>query len=456
MRKLHLSLLATAVFLSPFITSLGVQHFGGLGKEGSFYPIAVGVFIWLIEILFLKKSIHVPSVKSIYCFYGFLVVIIFSGIVNLFDILELRFQGDTGIGRFLVQTGTMIFYFLVVLYVYNIFYEEKRNPILFFQRWILLSLVLAGTYSLFELGRMGGNTLSSDIITFIDRLFRGGEANGIVEYFRVRSLAAEASYFGMYTALVLPWVLGECFLKRSKYPSFFFLILGYIIVLVLFSLSRTAYMVMAIEGFLFLLMFRGMVWGERKRLVVFAIIFFTGVGLSSEFIMASLPKVDVAEVYESLLSDNNLSNVARYGAQIAAWNIFLDHPLLGVGYGMYGFYAPDYYPEEAWRSVEISMWATNGTGWPWPPAHSLYARVLAELGGIGLLVYVALLISLFCAVWRCGTTKDVDRMAERRILALTMFGIVLQGFNVDAFRIMPMWIIFALILVVASKGREES
>ena len=94
MRKLHLSLLATAVFLSPFITSLGVQHFGGLGKEGSFYPIAVGVFIWLIEILFLKKSIHVPSVKSIYCFYGFLVVIIFSGIVNLFDSSLSRISWD--------------------------------------------------------------------------------------------------------------------------------------------------------------------------------------------------------------------------------------------------------------------------------------------------------------------------------------------------------------------------
>lgn len=457
MKKVHLFLLAMGIFLSPFITSLGVQHFGGLGKEGSFYPIAAGVFVWLIEILFLKKSVHVPSGKSIYFFYAFLVIIIFSGVVNFFDILELRFQGEIGIGRCLVQTGTMFFYFLVVLYVYNIFYEEKRNQILFFRRWILLSFVLAGAYSLLELGKIGGNSLSSDVIIFIDHLFRaGGEADDISNYFRIRSLTAEASYFGMYIAIVLPWVLEKSFLDRSRYQSLFFLVFGYIIVLVLFSLSRTAYMVVAIELVVFLLMFPHVVWEERKRLSVFVIVFFTAAVLSSEFISATLPKVDVAEVYESLLSDNNLSNVARYGSQLAAWNIFLEHPILGVGYGMYGFYAPDYYPEEAWRSVEISMWATNGSGWPWPPAHSLYARVLAELGGLGLLVYGALLISLFCAVWRCGTTKDIGRMTEKRILALTMLGIVLQGVNVDAFRIMPMWIVFALILVVASKGREES
>lgn len=454
LKQLHLFLLALGILFSPFISSLGLQNFGGLGKEGSFYPIAVGVFIWLMEILFLKKRVHVPSVKSIYCLYGFLAVIIFSGIVNFFDILELRFQGDTGIGRFLVQTGTMIFYFLVVLYVYNIFYEEKRAPILFFRRWILLSFVLAGTYSLFELGKIGGNTLSSDVIMFIDHLFRGGEEDDISNYFRIRSLTAEASYFGMYIAIVLPWVLGKCFLGRCRYQGLFFLVFGYIIILVLFSLSRTAYMVVTIELIVFFLIFPRMVWRKRKWIGIFAIVFSISATLFFEASSTTLPKVDVVEIYESLLSDDNLSNIARYGSQHAAWNMFLDHPIFGVGYGMYGFYASQYYPASAWRSFEILAWATDGSGWSWPPTHSLYARILAELGAVGFLVYASLLAALFLDIWKCGTLSSKDEKWELRILVLTLLGTILQGGNVDTFRNIIMWIVFALIMVVTMKEKS--
>jgi len=285
------------------------------------------------------------------------------------------------------------------------------------------------------LGKISGNAFSTDVITAVDSLFRSKTVTGdMAEYFRVRSLASEASFFGMYIAILLPWILGRCFLDRSRYPSIFFFIFGYVIVLVLFSLSRTAYIL---------------------RLGVFVVGFFAVTMVSFDYVSNTLPETDIGAVYESLFSNDNLSNVARYGSQLAAWNMFLDHPLFGVGYGMYGFYAPQYYPVEAWRSIEIGMWASNGVGWPWPPTHNLYARVLAELGGVGLMVYLSLLSSLFFRIWRCCVSRDVKQGTDARLLAMTLLGVVLQGFNVDAFRSISMWIVFALVLNVTIEGRES-
>ena len=306
------------------------------------------------------------------------------------------------------------------------------------------------------MGKISGNAFSTDVITAVDSLFRSKTVTGdMAEYFRVRSLASEASFFGMYIAILLPWILGRCFLDRSRYPSIFFFIFGYVIVLVLFSLSRTAYMVTAIETFVFLLLFWRRVWAERLRLGVFVVGFFAVTMVSFDYVSNTLPETDIGAVYESLFSNDNLSNVARYGSQLAAWNMFLDHPLFGVGYGMYGFYAPQYYPVEAWRSIEIGMWASNGVGWPWPPTHNLYARVLAELGGVGLMVYLSLLSSLFFRIWRCCVSRDVKQGTDARLLAMTLLGVVLQGFNVDAFRSISMWIVFALVLNVTIEGRES-
>lgn len=55
LRKLHLHLLGLSILFSPFISSLDVHRFGTLGMEGSFYPAALGLLVWLMETLFFKK-----------------------------------------------------------------------------------------------------------------------------------------------------------------------------------------------------------------------------------------------------------------------------------------------------------------------------------------------------------------------------------------------------------------
>ena len=151
----------------------------------------------------------------------------------------------------------------------------------------------------------------------------------------------------------------------------------------------------------------------------------------------------------SLIKDDtvhDLSNIARYGSQIAALRMFLDNPVFGVGFGMFGFHATDYYPAWAWISMEIINWGTNSIGAPWPPAHGLYARITGELGMFGAALWGIFLIFVYKESMVCvREAKDRKESIFYRNCLVSFLGICLCGGNVDAFRYLFMWVLYALI-----------
>lgn len=79
---------------------------------------------------------------------------------------------------------------------------------------------------------------------------------------------------------------------------------------------------------------------------------------------------------------------------LAAWNMWRAHPLFGVGYGRY---------PAVW-----AQYAPAGMGAPWflrleLAAHSTYLQIAAEMGIVGLAVYVALLGSAMRDAWQVRT-----------------------------------------------------
>ena len=80
----------------------------------------------------------------------------------------------------------------------------------------------------------------------------------------------------------------------------------------------------------------------------------------------------------------------RATEMIAAGLVFLDHPLVGVGPGMF-----PYYVEQYARGLGIRLLTTNRE------AHSLYLGTAAEVGGLGLLCFLGMVgISIFyLAAW---------------------------------------------------------
>ncbi len=86
------------------------------------------------------------------------------------------------------------------------------------------------------------------------------------------------------------------------------------------------------------------------------------------------------------VDDANYAIVERMAHWQAAWYMYIDHPLLGVGIGNYAAVYPAY--------------ALPGWSDPLGHAHNYYLNVAAEAGTIGLIAYLVLWAGAFWQGWR--------------------------------------------------------
>jgi O-antigen ligase len=86
------------------------------------------------------------------------------------------------------------------------------------------------------------------------------------------------------------------------------------------------------------------------------------------------------------VNDANYAIVERMAHWEAAWNMFSDHPWLGIGFGNYATVYPAY---------ALPHWSD-----PLGHAHNYYLNVLAEAGLVGLAGYLFLWGAVFWMAWR--------------------------------------------------------
>lgn len=460
---MHKYLIASSLFLCPFLSSLNVDFLGGLGKEASFYPIILGVILWSIQIALFHEKVYFPREKSFYCFCFFFIAVIFSGLLNIDHLLIDTFKGINGATRFIVQSGTVSFYIFSALYAYNVFLQLHIDSMCFFSRYVKLSFVIAGVYSLFELGQLFFIPNCHEIVLYLDGFFRGSQESlgiDVFSYTRIRSLANEASYFGMYIGIILPWFLVSIFHNQGKVKLGYAILLLYMLILVVFSSSRTAYMMTAIEIIIFLFFFRERV---RKNLMKVLLLFILAVLTVIIFLLQDNIQegIDIAQIFMSLVfSDGttyDLSNIGRKGSQIAALQIWMDYPIFGVGYGQYGFYASEYFPSWAWLSPEVISWTSNIPGTLWTPSHGLYTRLLAETGMFGFACFISGYLFLAKEILK-KIKKSTDNPINKDYMytALTTFiAFIMFGFNVDGLRYLFMWIFYAAVWIKCADKEIE-
>lgn len=450
--RYHQIFLVGAFLGLPFLASLQIDTFGALGREGSFYPLFLGVIIWIIYALTRREQIIIPRSNSYLCLLLFLLVALSSGVVNSLSLSNLYFQGINGMNRFLIQMGALIFYFFSALYVCNVVSRLREDTLHFFERLVLLSFIFPAIYSFFEVLGLWGDPFSSNVVETINNIFRSNDPL----YNRVRSVTTEPSAFGMYCALLFPWLLLSIF-RHNGIKKFFFIIVAlYMLLLNILTISRTAYFILGVEAILyFLLLGKGLIrsWKTILVMIIMGVVAFS-IALSE---WDRIFSVDLARVYLSLISDDELymfSNIARFGTTSAALEIWTHYPILGVGLGGYAFYAPEYYPNWSWVSVEIVEWSTNSlSNGIWPVVHNLYARILAEMGVIGLISWIVLNILLLreeYILMRSGA----DVMYVKTIM-ITTIGIMLCGFNADIFHLFGFWIIIGITWACSIRSTTE-
>lgn len=133
---------------------------------------------------------------------------------------------------------------------------------------------------------------------------------------------------------------------------------------------------------------------------------------------------------------------------LAAYQVYLLHPLLGVGLGGAGYFFPEVLPSFGFRLPEIVRVLTTDTFIP--NAKNLWVRLLSETGIIG---FICLVVWLFVVL---RAAIDLEKPSQPMIYRfigmfgkLSLLALLVEGFSTDTFGLPYYWLVFGLVVAVA-------
>jgi O-antigen ligase len=135
----------------------------------------------------------------------------------------------------------------------------------------------------------------------------------------------------------------------------------------------------------------------------------------------------------------------------AAYNMYEDHPVFGVGLGNYAFFFEEYLPDRPYNTVpEILKIVTQSqrTG-RLITSKNLFARLVAETGLAGIATFLAFVVAVFgCALYLWFS----DRRTEKYWGAAGLLGLMaflMTALSTDSFAIPNMWVVFGFATAAA-------
>lgn len=139
---------------------------------------------------------------------------------------------------------------------------------------------------------------------------------------------------------------------------------------------------------------------------------------------------------------------------LAGWNVFTEHPVLGVGLGNAGYYFPKAITPYGWTLIEVRRLAYRTS--ILLNVKSLWARLLAETGLVG--------FAVFCS-WLYALARKFVKRSEMKhnmtgVFALSgvfiLCALLAEGFSIDSFAMPYMWVGLGLaasdLMVIKKKG----
>jgi O-antigen ligase len=158
--------------------------------------------------------------------------------------------------------------------------------------------------------------------------------------------------------------------------------------------------------------------------------------------MASLFDFSVGQDNPLLAYFNELSFGERIVYWLAGWNVFAEHPILGVGLGNAGFYFPKAITPYGWNLIEVRRLAYRSS--ILLNVKSLWARLLAETGLVGFAVFCSWLYSLVKKFVKKSETKHNMTGVFALSGVFVLCALLAEGFSIDSFAMPYMWIALGL------------
>ena len=151
---------------------------------------------------------------------------------------------------------------------------------------------------------------------------------------------------------------------------------------------------------------------------------------------------------------NYLAFAERYVYWVAGWNVFNLYPLLGVGLGNAGFYFQHALPPYSWNLPEVmQVYFREAT---LPNIKSLWVRLLAETGIVGLSSFIAWCIVMVKSAWsmRSNTPLLFKVIGWGGLFVLIAF--ITEGFSTDTFALPYLWISLGIVSAAGALLRKPN
>lgn len=297
-------------------------------------------------------------------YQGWIVPTILLGLYSLFGSITLAFASD-----FNLALTTLIDYLKDAIIAIVIIMLIQNPTSLRKAIWtLLLTGILMGTISVYQ--QLTGNFSNafSGFATIIVDSTSGPRSSGPI---------GDPNYYAQIMVLLIPFAIDRIWSEKS-------LILKNIAVWAFLTISMTVMYTYSRGAFLGLIAsFIFMAIKRAPRLP--AVLLGVAVCLVVFQLLPTTYKTRVASIIDIFPDSQTTGTIdrsfqGRTSENLVAWNMFLDHPILGVGLGNYNVYYLEYS-----RKLGIDSRVEDRS------AHNLYLETAAERGVLGLSLFVSII-----------------------------------------------------------------
>lgn len=447
-KKIYTTLFFLGIFFIPFNSYEGVSFLGEYKRDGAIIFFLISIIFFLIDCS-LKKTIIIPvNNKPFQLFILFVILLFVSTLVNAFDVYSSFIKQTSGISRFIRQITAFGISFFIFLTFYNIISKIPIKQLflkirtIFFYCFILISIYgfLETLTVYFNIRQLEDVVLLFDYFPF---------TNVYLDYpnKRISSFSYEPPFLAIFLITIAGWMFSYIITSKG-FLRFLPTLLVFFITF--FSGSRTALIVILFQFILFLLVIFSINKKIRRMLTNMLIIITLSLATLFAFKGAKLSnaieeKVSSLNFKENLLK--NLSNRTRFGIQYASLKVFSENPILGVGFGQQAYYARNKYPKWATHNnYEFKDYYLNDKDKSFPPGFNMYTRLLAELGIVGSLVFISLLLLIIYQIKKNIKARNNLEKTLAIVLLISFAGFIINWLQFDSFRVYGFWICFALFI----------
>jgi O-antigen ligase len=448
--NISLFLILSGIFFMPFNSWDGIPFLGEYYRDS-----CVLFFIAAFLILLFKKKIKLPFHSPIfYILVIFFLWALLSTALNTETVSQYYFKQTSGTTRFIRQFLSLIIAaFILPITFYNCFLNFETEKLLYkIRRVIYYSFIIVIIYSIVEVLIVKFNLqfLKKPVLNLFD-YFPFVDAKTDLRLGRISSVTFEPPALGTYLITIFSWMCSYIITSKSYYkhiPSIAVILLAFI------SGSRAAFFIILIQAIIFIAVISQSQQYSKlftKIIVALSITISTGLIISAPKIISYLD--NEIQSFKLDNADHSLSNKSRFGIQYAMYEVFLENPIIGVGYGQQAFESRSKYPSWAKRNNwEFRLKYLNQNNKRFPPGYNLYLRLASEVGIVG--VGIFLLFISYILIW-CYNNINSKNNLLGIIIFISIVGFLLNWLKMDTFRIYGFWICLALIFTSTKPIKNE-